>query len=199
MGYYTLANLHFILGGARSGKSSLAENIALATQQPVIYIATAQAKDHEMSSRIKIHQQQRPSNWQVIESPLNLAQVIEEHAQPNICLLVDCLTLWLTNCLCEHGVEYWLAEKAKFLKILENVHGNIILVSNEVGHGIVPLGQLSRDFVDYSGWLHQAIAAQAQQVDFVIAGLPLTMKSTAEISDQNTNKTKKACYGQHDV
>lgn len=171
-----MANLHLILGGARSGKSRLAEKLAIASKQQVIYIATAQAKDDEMAARIQMHKQQRPSHWQVIESPLDLASAIKKHANANTCLLVDCLTLWLTNCLCEHGIDYWLTEQAKFLQSLKDAAGAIILVSNEVGHGIVPLGQLSRDFVDYSGWLNQSLAAQAQQVDFVIAGLPLTMK-----------------------
>lgn len=179
-----MVNLHLILGGARSGKSCFAEKLALATKQQVVYIATAQAKDEEMSARIQMHKQQRPSHWQVIESPFHLANAIKKYANANTCILVDCLTLWLTNCLCEHGVDYWLEEQTKLLQVLNDATGLVILVSNEVGHGIVPLGQLSREFVDYSGWLHQSLAAQAQRVDFVIAGLPLTMKK----HDSNNNK-----------
>ena len=172
-------NIQFILGGVRSGKSKLAEQRASASKLPVIYLATAQALDQEMTARIEHHQQSRPQHWQLIETPLLLPEAIAKFEQENVCLLVDCLTLWLTNCLCQHGVDYFLAEKAKLLAVLERCQCQVVLVSNEVGHGIVPLGELSRDFVDHSGWLHQEIAAIAGQVEFVMAGLPLSLKNTA--------------------
>lgn len=197
-----LANSYLILGGARSGKSRLAEKLASQTNLPVTYIATAQAGDDEMAERIAIHQAQRPKNWQVIECNLILSEVIEQYAAEDRCLLIDCLTLWLTNCLCQQGLDYWLAEKEKFLAALAKAPGHIILVSNEVGHGIVPLGKLSREFVDQSGWLHQAVAETVNQVDFVMAGLPLTMKKndSAVLSKnaigEEPQEIKKQWWGQ---
>lgn len=190
-----MGQVHLILGGARSGKSSLAEQCAKKSNLPVTYIATAQALDHEMKQRIAIHQQDRPQQWQTIESPLSLAATIDSiinktlnNTSHNVsnkghCILIDCLTLWLTNCLCQHDLAYFEQEKQQFLATLINSqeHKNlhIILVSNEVGHGIVPMGDLSREFVDQAGWLHQAIAEIADKVDFVMAGLPLALKPSA--------------------
>lgn len=183
-----MGQVHLILGGARSGKSSLAEKCAKQLNLPVTYIATAQALDKEMRKRISMHQQDRPTQWQTIESPLLLANTIDSvinNVEKDIksaghCILIDCLTLWLTNCLCTHDLAYFEKEKQQLLTTLVNSqsHKNIhiILVSNEVGHGIVPMGDLSRDFVDQAGWLHQAIAAIANNVDFVMAGLPLSLK-----------------------
>lgn len=183
--------IHLILGGARSGKSSYAENSAKNleknTQSQVFYVATAQSLDGEMSARIKQHQQQRPNHWTLIESPIELANAIKqlvlkhnEQKQP-ITILVDCLTLWLTNCLCSQETTIWQQEKQKLLSLLNDYEKmtdvNILLVSNEVGHGIVPMGELSRDFVDQAGWLHQEVAAIATDVDFIMAGIALTLKS----------------------
>lgn len=194
-----MGQVHLILGGARSGKSSLAEQYAKKSNLPVTYIATAQALDNEMKQRIAIHQQDRPQQWQTIEAPLLLAATIDsiidqalDNASPDAsnngqCILIDCLTLWLTNCLCQHDLAYFEREKQQFLATLVNSqkHNNlhIILVSNEVGHGIVPMGDLSREFVDQAGWLHQAIAKIADNVDFVMAGLPLSLKP----SDNNSH------------
>ena len=199
MSQQMLNKVHLIIGGARSGKSSLAENYAKSSNLPVTYIATAQAFDREMQQRIAQHQADRPDHWQLVESPLLLAKTIEsvvENSQQDICILVDCLTLWLSNSLCKPNVEaghtsecnldYWQQEKQQFLAQLESIklrlsdkkqRVEIILVSNEVGHGIVPMGELSRQFVDQAGWLHQAIAKVADNVEFVMAGLPLTLKS----------------------
>ncbi len=192
------AKVQLILGGARSGKSSLAEQYAAALNMPVTYLATGQAFDAEMEQRIKQHQQQRPVHWQLIESPLLLAKTLAsellkaQEKQEKSVLLVDCLTLWLSNCLCYSGDEqntdneeidlnYWQQEKQQLLALLNDIQQqeylHIILVSNEVGHGIVPMGELSRQFVDQAGWLHQAIAKVADNVEFVMAGLPLTLKS----------------------
>lgn len=181
-----MAKVHLIIGGARSGKSRLAEQLAKASKQEVVYIATAKADDEEMAARIAHHQANRPDTWRLIESPLQLADTINQHNKDNTCLLIDCLTLWLSNCLCQHDLAYFQQEKAALLAALEASNSNIILVSNEVGHGIVPLGELSREFVDQAGWLHQEIAQLAVQVDFVFAGLPLTMKSPLQIKPSVT-------------
>lgn len=167
-----------ILGGARSGKSALAEKRAEATGLDVTYIATAQALDEEMAERIAHHRRQRPQHWAVVEEPLQLAAVLEQHAAPGRCLLVDCLTLWLTNLLAAEEKEPALLalQRDRFLELLPQLPGEIILVSNEVGLGIVPLGELTRRFCDESGRLHQAVAQHSDRVTFVTAGLPMTLK-----------------------
>lgn len=167
-----------ILGGARSGKSALAEQRAVATGLDVVYIATAQALDDEMAARIAHHRQQRPGHWTVIEETLELAAVLEQQAAPQRCLLVDCLTLWLTNLLMadEEAPSLFTFQRDRFVEVLPQLPGEIILVSNEVGMGIVPLGELSRRFCDESGRLHQAVAEQCERVTFVTAGLPMTLK-----------------------
>ena len=163
-----------ILGGARSGKSALAEQRATASDLAVTYIATAQALDGEMAARIERHQQQRPNHWQLVEEPLELAAALKQHAAPERCLLVDCLTLWLNNLLADESA--FERRRDAFLKLLPQLPGEIILVSNEVGLGIVPLGELSRRFCDESGRLHQAVAARCERVTFVTAGLPMLLK-----------------------
>ncbi len=163
-----------ILGGARSGKSALAEQRAAASGLAVTYIATAQALDEEMAARIERHQQQRPNHWQLVEEPLELAATLKQHAAPDRCLLVDCLTLWLNNLLADESV--FERCRNEFLELLPQLPGEIILVSNEVGLGIVPLGELSRRFCDESGRLHQAVAARCERVTFVTAGLPMLLK-----------------------
>ncbi|MGS0495954.1 bifunctional adenosylcobinamide kinase/adenosylcobinamide-phosphate guanylyltransferase [Pseudoalteromonas sp. S1727] len=172
-------NHTLILGGARSGKSRFAEQLAQQTNKPVIYLATGQAHDKEMQARIKHHQQQRPTDWQLIEEPISLAATLQAHSSKDNCILVDCLTLWLSNCLC-HSNSCWSEQKTALLNTLDNLPGQVIFVSNEVGHGIVPLGELSRQFVDESGWLHQAIAVKAARVEFIMAGLALTLKGQSQ-------------------
>lgn len=221
--------IQLIIGGARSGKSSLAEQYAKSSNLPVTYIATAQAFDVEMAQRISQHQADRPQHWTLLESPLLLTQAIESAMASSsngegICLLVDCLTLWLSNSLCKPNdvlagdgllsgtqsgtgtdtqpetyavnLDYWQQEKTQFLALLTRISQQacndnsdvgcveIILVSNEVGHGIVPMGELSRQFVDQAGWLHQAIASIADNVEFVMAGLPLTLKSAKKTNNK---------------
>lgn len=143
-----------------------------------MYLATATAGDGEMSDRIRLHQLQRQKHsWLTVEEPIKLAQVLLEKAKEGGCILVDCLTLWLTNCLCHKDKEIWVAEKQALLDCLPQLSGRIIFVSNEVGQGIVPLGELNRRFVDEAGWLHQALAAQADKVTFVTAGIAQSLKS----------------------
>ena len=167
-----------ILGGARSGKSALAERRAAASGLAVSYIATAQARDDEMRERIEHHRLRRPQQWTVVEEPYALAAVLREHASPERCLLVDCLTLWLSNLLAEEPVDETAFVRARdeFLQLLPQLPGEVILVSNEVGLGIVPLGELSRRFCDESGRLHQAVAERGERVTFVTAGLPIAVK-----------------------
>ena len=168
-----------ILGGARSGKSRLAEQLAAGSGLAVRYIATSQALDGEMSARIAHHRQRRPAAWGLIEEPLELARVLRDNAAAERCLLVDCLTLWLTNLLMLEDEARLAAEREALLECLSELPGRVILVSNETGLGIVPLGELSRRYVDAAGWLHQALAARCQRVVFTVAGLPMVLKGEA--------------------
>ncbi|MFC3681279.1 bifunctional adenosylcobinamide kinase/adenosylcobinamide-phosphate guanylyltransferase [Bacterioplanoides pacificum] len=171
-------NIELVLGGARSGKSRYAEQQLLALSQPVVYLATAHAGDGEMKQRIIHHQARRPASWSTREEPLQLAECLADiqQQQPQAAILVDCLTLWLTNCLLQDDGAVWPQQKNALLQQLEQIQQPLLLVSNEVGQGVVPMGQLSRQFVDESGWLHQDIAALAGQVTQVCAGLPLALK-----------------------
>ncbi|MDT3709196.1 MAG: bifunctional adenosylcobinamide kinase/adenosylcobinamide-phosphate guanylyltransferase [Pseudomonadaceae bacterium] len=168
--------LELILGGARSGKSRLAERLAADSDLAVTYIATSQALDGEMAARIVHHRQRRPAHWALVEEPLQLARVLREQAGAQRCLLVDCLTLWLTNLLMLEDPARLAEERDAFLECLGELPGRVILVSNETGLGVVPLGELTRRYVDEAGWLHQAVAAQAERVTFMVAGLPMTLK-----------------------
>ncbi len=173
---------HLILGGARSGKSAYAERVAHSLfskseqSSQLIYLATATAGDQEMVERISHHQQRRNNDWHLVEEPQDIASVINS-VEPNTTVLIDCLTLWLSNCL-HH--ESWETERAKFLESLKQSNVNIVMVSNEVGSGIVPMGELSRQFVDQSGWLHQQIAQIVEQVSLVVAGLPTSLKNVSQ-------------------
>jgi adenosylcobinamide kinase/adenosylcobinamide-phosphate guanylyltransferase len=168
-----------ILGGARSGKSGLAERLASASRREVVYVATGRAGDGEMAARIAHHRAQRPAHWLTIEEPVKLADTLQDHAREDRCLLVDCLTLWLTNVLCDADPGCFERERRGLLDSLQGLPGELLLVSNEVGLGIVPMGELSRRFVDEAGRLHQTIAAQCPRVVFVAAGLPLVLKGPA--------------------
>lgn len=169
--------LELYLGGARSGKSRRAEARARDSGQELIYLATATADDTEMAARIATHQQERAGHgWRTVEAPEALTEAIRQHAAPERCLLVDCLTLWLSNWLIKEDHDQWLRIKAELLATLSAVPGKVILVSNEVGQGIVPMGALSRQFVDESGRLHQDIAAVADRVVLVTAGLEQILK-----------------------
>lgn len=165
-----------ILGGARSGKSRYAEQYATHSELEVVYIATATAQDSEMETRIHRHQCDRPAEWLTIEEPLTLAHTLQTEADAERILLVDCLTLWVTNLLCDADPEKFEHETQAVLNVLPTLPGKVIMVSNEVGHGIVPMGDLSRRFVDETGRLHQQLAAQMDQVILMVAGLPLTIK-----------------------
>lgn len=165
-----------ILGGVRSGKSRLAENLAQRSALRVIYIATAHSGDAEMQARISSHRERRPPQWQTIEESLALAKVIRQHAAPDTCLLVDCLTLWLTNLLCANDEKQLRREREALIECLPELPGKILIVSNETGLGVVPLGELSRRYTDEVGALHQRLAERCEQVIFTIAGLPQILK-----------------------
>ncbi len=166
--------IRLILGGARSGKSRQAEQLALASGRDVFYIATAQAHDDEMRKRIERHRGERPVHWQTVEEPLQLAATILAQQAPDRCLLIDCLTLWVTNQLLDDANMQ--AEREALCAALENARGEVILVSNETGMGVVPMGELSRRFSDEAGWLNQSVAALADQVVLMVAGIPMVVK-----------------------
>ena len=168
--------LELILGGARSGKSRLAEKLADESGLEVAYIATSQPLDGEMNARVAQHRARRPAHWALVEEPLALARVLREQAAPGRCLLVDCLTLWLTNLLMLEDSARLEAERELLLGCVDGLPGRILLVSNETGLGVVPLGELTRRYVDEAGWLHQALAARCQRVTLTVAGLPMILK-----------------------
>ena len=170
--------IELILGGARSGKSRLAERHAVESGLAVHYIATGQARDGEMAERIARHRERRPAHWALIEEPLGLARVLRGQAAEDRCLLIDCLTLWMSNLLLDADPQRFVRERDALLDCLADLPGRIILVSNETGLGVVPMGELSRRFVDESGWLHQAVAERAQRVIFTVAGLPMVLKES---------------------
>lgn len=172
--------LQLILGGARSGKSRLAEQIAQKSQKTVIYIATAQANDAEMQQRIQHHQQQRSTEWQLIEEQLYLAECLEKNDAAEQMILVDCLTLWMSNLLMLSNPDLQMDQCRKLLAILPQLKSDIILVSNETGLGVVPMGEITRKFVDESGRLHQQLGQIAEKVVFCVAGFPMILKGEKE-------------------
>ena len=164
-----------ILGGARSGKSRLAEKLVLGSGRRAIYLATGRAFDGEMETRIAEHQERRGPEWRSIDVPLELAPALLAHAADNTAVLVDCLTLWVTNLMLEgRNVS---RESQDLTEVLAGgLDGPVVFVSNEVGLGIVPDNAMAREFRDHAGRLHQSIAEIADRVLFVAAGLPLTLK-----------------------
>jgi adenosylcobinamide kinase / adenosylcobinamide-phosphate guanylyltransferase len=178
---FAVSELHFIIGGMRSGKSRHAQTLA-ASQRQVTVIATALAADDEMRERIDRHRADRPAHWRVIEVPSTengLADAIEAHTAVDTCLLIDCLTLWLSQLICPPpGVAAVDAGRATALTLqaLGNAPGRIIVVSNEIGLGVVPMDAAARRVVDALGRLHQDVAAMATQVSWMVAGLPVIIK-----------------------
>ena len=166
-----------VLGGARSGKSAYAESVVRAAGPTALYLATATAGDAEMAERIRHHQDRRGEGWTTVEEPLDLAGTLERLAQPDRPILVDCLTLWLSN-LMQDGADID-AETARLVAALPSLAGPVVFVSNEVGLGIVPDNALAREFRDHAGRLNQAVAAAVDAVVFVAAGLPLILKPAA--------------------
>jgi len=165
-----------ILGGIRSGKSRLAENIAKESGLAVTYIATATAQDDSMQQRIDRHRADRPKAWSLIEEPYKLAATLQKEARADHFLLVDCLTLWLTNLLLLNDNTRLEQELQALQLCLPTLPGDIVLVSNETGLGVVPMGELSRRFCDEAGFLHQNLAQICDQVILTVAGLPHFLK-----------------------
>jgi len=184
-----------VFGGARSGKSALAERLARESGKEVVYVATApasaQAGDAEMAARIAHHRERRPAEWQTVEEATALAATLRRLCAPGRIVLVDCLTLWLSNLLFSSSRDFpeigavelpplFTWERSDLLAWLdEPPRGEVIFVSNEVGMGIVPLGAVSRTFVDEAGRLNQQVAARCERVLLVAAGLPLALKGSA--------------------
>jgi len=170
---------HLILGGARSGKSRYGEQQALAATgvSRWVYVATASAQDAEMAVRIRHHRENRDPRWHTVEQPTRLGAALRAHDDVTTCVLVDCLTLWLNNCLAE---DCWAHERDDLIDAVARSRARLVFVSNEVGSGVVPMGSLSRQFVDAAGRLHQRLAEQCTRVTLVVAGLPLTLKENAE-------------------
>jgi len=178
-----------VLGGARSGKSTYAETLAGATGRDVVYVATARAGDGEMAQRIAQHRASRPAHWTTVEETVHLGAAIAHWAAPSCVVLVDCLTLWLSNVMFAGAdafpdtgpvtlPELFDAERRALLDAIAHAAGDVILVSNEVGMGIVPMGAVSRAFVDEQGRLNQSVAAACDRAIFVAAGLPLVLKGS---------------------
>ncbi len=169
-----MARVSLILGGARSGKSARALALAAA---PHVFIATAEALDGEMAERIARHKAERGESWGLVEEPLDLVDAVRANAAEGVTLVVDCLTLWLSN-LMHHERDVTAATEA-LIEALAGADGRVVLVSNEVGMGLVSMNALGRDFRDAQGRLNQRIAGVADHVEFVAAGLPLTLKGQA--------------------
>ena len=163
-----------VLGGVRSGKSRLAGDLARAAGIPVAYVATAQGRDEEMRRRIASHRAQRPAGWRVIEEPVALSSAIRS-AGVECCVVVDCLTLWLTNVLLSNA-DTLDRERRALLETVASWGGTLILIGNETNSGVIPRGRLSRRFCDEAGILHQELARRCDRVVLCVAGLPLPLK-----------------------
>ena len=166
-----------VMGGARSGKSGYAQRLAEGSGRALVYLATATTWDREMRERVARHRDERDARWRTIEEPLALAETLEREADPGSVILVDCLTLWLTNLML--GGHSHEDAAARLIEAVPRVRGSVIFVSNEVGWGIVPDTPLGRRFRDAQGWLNQAVAACCDTVVLVAAGLPVLLKPAA--------------------
>jgi adenosylcobinamide kinase/adenosylcobinamide-phosphate guanylyltransferase len=163
-----------VLGGARSGKSAFAEGLIAASGLKKAYVATGQVFDSEMETRVDLHKARRGSEWALVEEPLDLAGALERATASDTAVLVDCLTLWVTNLMM--AKRQVTDETRQLVETIAKLSGTIVFVSNEVGQGIVPDNAMSRAFRDHAGLLHQTVAAVADEVYFVTAGLPLKLK-----------------------
>jgi adenosylcobinamide kinase / adenosylcobinamide-phosphate guanylyltransferase len=166
-------HLTLVLGGARSGKSRYAESLITAYRPPWVYVATAEPRDDEMHARIAAHRARRGADWRLVEAPRDIATQIAGAPEGNA-VLVDCLTLWLSNLMLADADV--VAESDRLEDALEQARGPVVLVSNEVGFGIVPANALARAFRDAQGSLNQRIAGRAARVVLMVAGLPLVVK-----------------------
>ena len=165
-----------VLGGARSGKSSWALKYAEDHYASCLFLATAEVTDEEMEDRIRLHKEARGPRWNLVEEPVNIAEALEQKCQGADAVLIDCMTIWQSNVLTKMGAEKIPMYRAKLLGTLSKRKRAIILVSNEVGAGIVPLHPLARQFRDLAGTLNQELAALADKVVMTVAGIPLFIK-----------------------
>lgn len=174
---------HLIVGGQRSGKSRQAEALARqwlaeAPGREVVVVATAQAWDEEMRARIARHQAERPAGMTTVEEPRALTAVLKQESAAHRLILIDCLTLWLTNWLMPlegpGEVGAWRAERDAVLAVLPRLPGPVVAVSNEVGWGVIPMSREVRQFVDELGWLNQGFAARCAELTLMVAGQPWT-------------------------
>ncbi|NIA08380.1 MAG: bifunctional adenosylcobinamide kinase/adenosylcobinamide-phosphate guanylyltransferase [Nitrospiraceae bacterium] len=167
----------FVLGGAKSGKSRFALNLCNGMGKRCIFLATAQALDQEMKARIERHQAERGDNWQTIEEPINVATAIHTYDSKDTVVLIDCLTLWLNNLFMKYGRNQDAIDQAieDLVQRLAHIQGVAVIVSNEVGMGIVPDDSLSRRYRDTLGYLNQQIAHLARKVVFTLAGIPMVL------------------------
>lgn len=163
-----------VLGGARSGKSRFAEQLVTASGLDRHYLATGRAWDDEMRARISQHRQDRGDGWQTLEEPLDLVGALRSVDGDGRCILIDCLTLWVTNLMMDG--RHMAVEFEALVALIPDARGQLVFVSNEVGLGIVPENKMAREFRDHAGRLHQMVAAVAKDVYFIAAGLPLKMK-----------------------
>lgn len=168
-----------ILGGVRSGKSRLAEKMAADSGLPVCYVATAMAGDAEMAARIAAHRARRPAGWCTVEAGAALGAVLRQEDAPGRVLLVDCLTLWLSNLLGANDDALPGREMDALLATLPSLRGDVIMIANETGLGVMPANALARRFCDEAGRLNQRLGALCDRVTFVAAGLPLVLKGPA--------------------
>ena len=174
-----MATSLLVLGGTRSGKSRYAEGRVERFRLAPVYLATGAAGDAEMAVRIAAHRARRGPEWRTVEEPLDLPGRLIAEAQPGNAVLVDCLTLWLANLMAaERGVDSWTS---RLLEALAEAQGPVVLVSNEVGGGVVPDNALARRFADAQGVLNQRVAAAVDEVVLVAAGLPLVLKPQKEM------------------
>jgi adenosylcobinamide kinase / adenosylcobinamide-phosphate guanylyltransferase len=173
----------FYVGGARSGKSTLATQKARELSNDVCCIVTALESDAEMKERIAAHRKDRPGSWRVIEEPRRLGSALQSVDGRHAVILIDCLTIWTANCLwppessATPDRALWHRERDAFLRALTACSSHVIIVSNEVGTGIIPANAASRVFVDEQGWLNQAVAAACDEVFQAVAGIPLCVKA----------------------
>jgi len=170
-----------ILGGIKSGKSKLAESLAIESNKTVTVIATATANNTEMQTRIEHHKRSRPPQWQVIEEPIKLADVLIQSLEKNDYIIIDCLTLWVTNLLLNKDKTALEKETKALLDILLASSGSITMISNETSMGVIPMGELTRRFCDETGLLHQKLATQCDNVLLTVAGLPMALKGSHNV------------------
>lgn len=173
-----MSDIALILGGCRSGKSrkalELAEQSSLVNK---VFLATCQAHDVEMQDRISRHQQERGPEWTTVEEPLDVPDALREVSGASTLILLDCLTLWVSNLMMRENGDPWVqAQFVRLDEVLQDISGRVVVVSNEVGLGIVPDNPMARRFRDLVGWLNQQVAARANRVVYMVAGMPVQVK-----------------------